>query len=103
MFVMASKKVSYWYLFPGAEPTNGERSSAELICERPLQENEAMPRHAIGDVVQLPDILHGDEERSFKVLSEGNLTISRFVEDPSTVTENLNVYVTDAEQEDMAP
>jgi hypothetical protein len=100
---MASKKVSYWYLFPGAEPTNGEHSSAELICERTLHEDEAMPRHEVGDVVQLPDGRYGDEERSFKVLSEGNLTISRFVEDPSTVTENLNVYVTDAEQEDMAP
>ena len=95
---MASKKVSYWYLFPGAEPTNGERSSAELICERPLQEDEAMPRHAVGDVVQLPDGRYGDEERSFKVLSEGNLTISRFVDDPSTMAENLNVYVTDPDQ-----
>ena len=95
---MASKKVSYWYFFPGAEPTNGERSSAELICERTLQENEAMPRHAVGDVVQLPDILHGDEERSFKVLSEGNPTSARFMDDPSTMAENLNVYVTDPDQ-----
>lgn len=100
---MASKKVSYWYLSPGAEPTNGERSSAELIYELPLHEDEAMPRHAAGDVVRLPDIRYGDEERSYKVLSEGKLTISRFVEDPSTVTKNLNVYVSDAEQEESAP
>lgn len=95
---MASKKVSYWHLFPGAEPTNGERSSAELICERTLQEDEAMPRHAVGDVVQLPDGRYGDEERSFKVLSEGNPTSARFVDDPSTMAENLNVYVTDPDQ-----
>ena len=95
---MASKKVSYWYLFPGTEPTNGERSSAELICERTLREDEAMPRHAVGDVVQLPDGRYGDEERSFKVLGEGNPTSARFVDDPSTIAENLNVYVTDLDQ-----
>ena len=95
---MASKKVSYWYLFPGTEPTNGERLSAELICERTLREDEAMPRHAVGDVVQLPDSRYGDEERGFKVLSEGHPTNARFMDDPSAMAENLNVYVTDPDQ-----
>lgn len=56
-----------------------------------------MTRHTVGEVIQVPDTRHGDEERSFRVVSVGNPTHSRFVGEPSTATDNLNVYVTDAE------
>ena len=45
----------------------------------------------------MPDTRRGDEERSFKVVSVGNLTFSNFVGEPSTGIDNLNVYVTDAD------
>lgn len=92
-----SSQITYRYLFPGTEPTTDELSRAELIGVEQVADAEAMARHAVGDVIQVPDIRHRDEERSFRVVSVGNLTSSRFVEDRSTAIDNLNVYVTDAE------
>ena len=45
----------------------------------------------------MADLRYGDEERIFKVVRVDPLTRSRFVEDPGTAVENVNVYVTDAE------
>ena len=90
-------QITYRYLFPGTEPTVDELSTAELICVQQVEDGEEMARHVVGDVVQVPDTRRGDEERSFKVVSVGNLTFSNFVGEPSTAIDNLNVYVTDAE------
>ena len=90
-------QISYRYLFPGTEPTVDELSTAELICVQDVKDGEDMTRHVVRDVVQVPDTRHGDEERSFKVVSVSNLTFSNFVGEPSTAIDNLNVYVTDVE------
>ena len=91
-------QISYRYLFPGTEPTIDELSTAELISVQQVEDVEDMARHAVGDVVQVPDTRYVDEERSFKVVSVGDPTSSRFVGEPSTAIDNPNVYVTDAEQ-----
>jgi hypothetical protein len=91
-------QITYRYLFPGTEPTYDELSKAELVGVRRVKDTEGTTTpHAVGDVVKVPDARHGDEERSFKVVSVGNPTNTRFVDDPSTATDNFNVYVTDAE------
>ena len=91
-----SSRITYRYLFPGTEPTVDECSKAELISVQQVEDIEDMTRHAVGDVVQVPDTRHGDEERSFRIVSVGNQTHSSFVREPSTVIDNVNVYVTDA-------
>jgi hypothetical protein len=88
---------TYRYLFPGTEPTYDELSRAELVGVRRVEDVEGTTAHAVGEIVKVSDARHGDEERTFKVVSVGNPTHSRFVDDPSTATDNLNVYVTDAE------
>jgi len=90
-------QITYRYLFPGTEPTVDELSMAELVCIQQVEDVASTPPHAVGEVVKMPDARYGDEERSFKVVSVGNLTFSNFVGEPSTAIDNLNVYVTDVE------
>jgi len=92
-----SSQITYRYLFPGTEPTVDECSKAELISVQQVEHVEALTRHAVGDVIQVPDTRYGDEVRSVRVVSVDNPTHSRFIGEPSTAIDNLNVYVTDAE------
>ncbi len=64
--------------------TGGERSAGRQLD--------------VGEVIKVRDLRHGDEERSVKVVTVSlSATVTGFVGEPSTVIDNLNVYVTDAE------
>jgi hypothetical protein len=90
------KQVTYKYLPPGAKPTGDERSKAEVVSIRVAKEGEELPRHDVGDVVQVADQRHGDEEQSFKVVMVSpTSTVTGFVGEPDTAIDNTNVFVTD--------
>jgi hypothetical protein len=92
-----SPQITYKYLPPGTERTGEAFSEAEPLHVRQVDDLEIMAHPAAGELVRVPDLRHGGEERSFEVVRVGNRTVSGFVEDPSRLIDNLNVYVTDAE------
>jgi hypothetical protein len=92
-----SPQITYKYLPLGIELTGETFSEAEPLHVRQVDDLEIMAHPAPGELVRVPDLRHGGEERSFEVVRVGNRTVSGFVEDPSRLIDNLNVYVTDAE------
>ena len=93
-----SVQITYKYLPPGSEPTDDELSEAELVGIRHVADGEELPRQDIGEVIRVPDHRRGEEVRIFKVLKvSATPTITGLVGEPSTMIDNLNVYVTDVE------
>jgi hypothetical protein len=93
-----SLQITYKYLPPGAEPTDDELSRAELVSIRQVEDTEETPRQDVGEVIRVADHRRGDEERSFKVVMvSATPTFTGFVGEPSTMVNNINVYVTDVE------
>jgi len=91
-------QITYKYLPPGAEPTDDELSKAELVSIRQVEDAEETPRHNAGEVIRVADYRRGDEERSFKVVTvSATPAFTGFVGEPSTMVNNINVYVTDVE------
>jgi len=72
-------------------------SLAEPLDIRYVEDVEELVRESAGDLIRVPDLRHGGEERDFKIVSVDNPTHSGIVREPSTMIDNLNVYVTDAE------
>jgi hypothetical protein len=92
-----SPQITYKYLPPGTELTGEAFADAEPLHVRQVGDLEVMAHPAAGEPVRVPDLRHGGEEGIFEVVRVGNRTVSGFVDDPSEVIDNLNVYVTDAE------
>jgi hypothetical protein len=93
-----SLQITYKYLPPSAEPTDDELSKAELVGVRQVADGEDLPRQEIGEVIRVRDRRHGDEVRSFEVVKvSAPPSISSFFGEPSTMIDNLDVYVTDTE------
>ena len=92
-----SPQITYKYFLPGTELTGEAFAEAEPLHVRQADDFEIMAHPAAGDLVRVPDLRQGGEESSFEVVRVGNRTVSGFVDDPSEVIDNLNVYVTDAE------
>ena len=90
-----SPQITYKYLPPGTELT-GE-ALAEALHVRRVDDLEIVAHPAAGELLRVPDLRHGREEGSFEIVRVGNRTVSGFVDDPSEVIDNLNVYVSDAE------
>jgi hypothetical protein len=89
-------QITYKCLSPETSPTDDQLSKAVPVCIRQVERvEELLSQQSVGDVVKVQDLRYSDEERSFRVVRVGPLTTSRFVDDPGTAVENLNVYVTD--------
>ena len=93
-----SLQITYKYLPPEAEPTGDELSQAEVVSMRQVEDAEETPRQDVGEVIRVADHRRGDEERSFKVVMvSATPTFSGFVGEPSTMVDNIDVYVTEVE------
>jgi hypothetical protein len=95
--VVVSPQITYKYLPPGTELTGEAFAEAEPLHVRQADDLEIMAHPEAGELVRVPDLRHGGKESSFEVVRVGNRTVSGFVDDPSKVIDNLNVYVSDAE------
>jgi hypothetical protein len=91
------RQITYKYLPPEFDAAVDDRSEAEPVRIRRVEEGAEMPHHEAGDVVQLPDLRYGDEERSFKVVMVSPIeTNTRFGAEGSGGATNRNVFVTDS-------
>ncbi len=93
---MTTSQITYKHLRPGVEPTDDELLKAEPLQKRRVHSIDEPPRHSVGDVVHVSNILYGGAKHPYKVIKVGSITYHTDIAgDSQAAINNRTYYVTD--------